>query len=392
MLNQYLRNTGVRASDPNYSGIVADFNQSLGNRYQIVLAKMVDYKTETYNASFNTGLNAILLSTGVSQAITSIASSGTTATVTLTSHGYSNGNSIAISGASVAGFNGTFTIGGVTTNTFTYTLAASLSGATATPTQYFPLPAGQVSIEAVYITIGTLKYPLKQLNDENKWNEINAIPFQPTTYPQYYLPRRDDFGVWPIPQTSYPGSISYHYRDRNLSVADYATGTVTVTNNSTQITGSGTTFTAAMVGRWFTVTDTTVGGQGYWYRVGSYTSGTVINLDKAWSGTTSSGAAYNIGETPELPEEGHMVLVYGATADFYSNLKNDETTAAKWENRFWTGDPNNTNRKFGDNDVIGGVIGLVNKYTDRNESHVIQRNISIGYPGLKAFGITLSGS
>jgi hypothetical protein len=186
--------------------------------------------------------------------------------------------------------------------------------------------------------------------------------------------------------------MSYHYRDRNLSVADYSTGTVAVTNNSTTITGSGVTFTPAMVGRWFTVTDPTVSGQGYFYRLGSYVSGSVMNLETVWSGTTSSGVAYNIGECPEIPEEGHMLLAYGATADFFSNLKNNEDSAARWENRFWTGDPSNTNRKFGDNDVLGGVIGLVNKYQDRNESHVIQRKKTVEYPGLKAFGITLSGS
>lgn len=390
-LAQYLRNAGVRTTDPNYQDILADFNQNLGNRYQMVLAKMADYKTETYQTPFNTGINAILLTTDVSQPVTSITSSGTTATVTISAHGYSNGYVVAISGASPSGYNGTFTIGGVTTNTFTYTLLASVAGVAATPTQYFPLPPGQVNIEAVYVTIG-YKYNLKLINSEQRWNEINAIPFQPTTFPQFFFPRRDDFGIWPIPQTTYPGSISYHYRDRNLSVADYNTGTVTVTNASNLVTGSGTTFTPAMVGRWLTITDTTVAGQGYWYRIASYTSATVIGLDKVWSGTTSSGASFNIGETPELPEEGHMILVHGATADFYSNLKNDEGTAARWENRFWTGTPENTSRAMGDSNVLGGVIGLVNKYTDRNESHIVNRRPTIATPGMKAFGITLSGS
>ena len=49
---------------------------------------------------------------------------GTTATVTLANHGYAVGNIVAISGATQATYNGVFTITGVTTSTFTYTMAA----------------------------------------------------------------------------------------------------------------------------------------------------------------------------------------------------------------------------------------------------------------------------
>jgi hypothetical protein len=316
LLYQYLRNTGVKTSDANYTNIIADFKQSISSRYQMILAKMTDYKTETYNSSFST----------------------------------------------VAG------------------------------QQYYYFPAGLINIEALYIDLGSFKQPVSIINNEDNWNRLNAIQIVQSQLPQYFFPRRDDFGIWPIPQAVYNGYMSYHYRDRSLSVDDYSTSTVSVTNNSATITGSSTAFTPAMVGRWFTITDTTVNGQGYWYRIGGYVSSTVLTLETVWSGTTSSGATYNIGETPELPEEGHMLLAYGATADFYSDLKNDEKTAARWENRFWTGDPSNTSRKLGDNDVLGGVIGLVNKYTDRNESHIVNRKPRMDPLNSKAFAITLSGS
>src|SRR5438132_1370680 len=50
----------------------------------------------------------------------SITRSGNIATVTLAGHGYSNGDSIWIQNANQAEYNGTFTIFGVTTNTFQY--------------------------------------------------------------------------------------------------------------------------------------------------------------------------------------------------------------------------------------------------------------------------------
>ena len=48
-----------------------------------------------------------------------------TATATVNAHGYSNGDTVRIASCTPAGYNGDFTIGGVTTNTFTYPLAVN---------------------------------------------------------------------------------------------------------------------------------------------------------------------------------------------------------------------------------------------------------------------------
>ncbi|MDT8990649.1 hypothetical protein RQP54_07190 [Curvibacter sp. APW13] len=56
------------------------------------------------------------------KSVTSLTRSGGTVTVTSAAHGFSNGNSITISGASPAEYNGTFTIANVTANTFTYSV------------------------------------------------------------------------------------------------------------------------------------------------------------------------------------------------------------------------------------------------------------------------------
>ena len=63
------------------------------------------------------------------QAVSGITRSGTTATVTLNSHGYSNGDEITITGAGETEYNGSFIISNVATNTFAYTV----SGTPATP-------------------------------------------------------------------------------------------------------------------------------------------------------------------------------------------------------------------------------------------------------------------
>jgi len=72
---------------------------------------------------------------------------------------------------------------------------------------------------------------------------------------------------------------------------NYVTGTVTVTTGTGAVTGSGTTFTAAMVGRGFKAT-----GHTAWYRVKSYASATSIVIEDdlddvatAYTGGTIAG-------------------------------------------------------------------------------------------------------
>ena len=73
------------------------------------------------------------------------------------------------------------------------------------------------------------------------------------------------------------------------TVAPYETGTVTATNNSKTITGSGTTFTAAMVGR-----KIRVASQSAYYRIAAYVSATEITLEAVFQGETVSGETYSI--------------------------------------------------------------------------------------------------
>lgn len=73
------------------------------------------------------------------------------------------------------------------------------------------------------------------------------------------------------------------------TVAPYETGTVTVTNGSATVTGSGTTFTSAMVGRKFRAN-----GETAYYTIKSFTSTTEVILDQAYTGTTSASATFSI--------------------------------------------------------------------------------------------------
>lgn len=392
LLSAHLRNINLVGSTDN--DILTDFYYNLGQRYQLCLAKLANFRTQKA-FTFTTGINVTLLTSNVTQSITSITSSSTTATVTTSAaHGYSTSNVVNIQGALPIGYNGTYTITVLTTTTFTYTLASALtSPATISPST--PYAPGLVSIEGGFITIGSVNYPLRPL--ESRWNDeqLNAIQIQASAIPQFYFVEQDSFKVWPTPQASYSGTIYYHYRDRNMSAADYTTNTVSLTQGSNLITGSGTTFTPAMVGRWFTITDTTIPGQGYWYRISGYTSATQISLgtltgEQTWGNASVSGASYRIGETPEMPEEMHSILSWGTASDFYAGMQKDPTSAAMFDNLFWTGSPTNPVRTQGDSSVTGGLLGGIDRYASRDDRHLIKRKPKLSPLQFKMWASSLS--
>ncbi len=277
-----------------------------------------------------------------------------------------------------------------------YKTVKPYSISTAANTKIYPFPPGLVTIEGGFITVGSVNFPLQPINSRYNIEQLNAIMIQASALPQFYFVEQDTFQIWPVPQAVYTGTIYYHFRDRNLSVNDYSTGTVTVTKGSNIVTGSGTTFTAAMVGRWFTVTDPTVYGQGYWYRIGGFTDTTHVTLAANdgtavnWLNTTAAGALYRIGETPELPEEGHVILSWGTASDYYASMRKDMEAGNYYNNLFYTGDGNVGTRDFEDKKVMGGLIGLINTYRDRDSRTVIRRRPRLNPLNYKIFASTLS--
>jgi hypothetical protein len=85
----------------------------------------------------------------------------------------------------------------------------------------------------------------------------------------------------------------------------YETGTVAVTNGSTTVTGTGTTWsTNAKAGDYIYIGAT---GQtdpaATWYQVASVTSNTVLVLETAYAGSTASGQAYTLRQTFQVSDD-----------------------------------------------------------------------------------------
>jgi hypothetical protein len=111
----------------------------------------------------------------------------------------------------------------------------------------------------------------------------------------------------PLTAKVYP----YEYVKKITPMTEYSTGTVTATNASTTITGSGTTWTSGMVGQYFRVDSNGLGDSSKWYRIAAYVSGTQLTLETAYEEATESALEYHISSSPTaFPSEFHEFILY----------------------------------------------------------------------------------
>lgn len=127
-----------------------------------------------------------------------------------------------------------------------------------------------------------------------------------------------------------PGNtITYNYQIRplDLSIADYVTGTASVTTKSTLVQGVGTSWLANYMpvggsvkhlNLW--IQFATPLGDGAWYQIDSIASATSLTLLNNYNGGTSTGVSYVIGQMPLLLEDFHDLLVYRALTLYYSTI------------------------------------------------------------------------
>lgn len=233
--------------------------------------------------------------------------------------------------------------------------------------RYHYPPGVYPPIDAATLTISSIAYTLQVVESQQQWNYLNEITFSGTTIPQYIFPMRDHFELWPTPAASGDTiTLIASLLDRDMTAEDYTTGTITVTNNDETITGSGTTFTAAMAGRWFkTNNDPT------FYRIATFTDTTNMELETSWAGITAAGESYTVAETPEIPPELHGLLPHYVAGSFYMGPRKDFEAGQRHMNMFWTGDSTNDSRTI--SSAVGGVLDAQRRYARRTDSKVINK-------------------
>jgi hypothetical protein len=194
----------------------------------------------------------------------------------------------------------------------------------------YRLPHNYQRLISVYVMNGTTKYIPVEVPNKSKFDYLSAVS-STSSYPQYFNIFSDYIFFYPLPSdTSWGIYLNYKKTSKEMSADDYSTGTVSLTANSRTVTGSGTTFTSSMVGRFLKAPD------GLWYEISGYTSATSITLAKTYEGSTVSGATYTIGELPIIPDGFQELLLYKPLMHYFMQ-KGEEQRSIFYKNLYEAG-------------------------------------------------------
>lgn len=167
--------------------------------------------------------------------------------------------------------------------------------------QFYQFSEDAQKLKEIICSSGGWDIPLEQIPDEHTWRQLNmnTVVGQPT---HYFIKGNDEVGLYPIPSATIIDGLELVFSPKHVEMTqdDYTTGSVTVTNGSQTVTGSGTVFTTKMVGQWIEITD---GTDGNWYHISAYTSSTQLTIENYYQGASGGSKTYRIGQVADVPEE-----------------------------------------------------------------------------------------
>lgn len=191
-----------------------------------------------------------------------------------------------------------------------------------------PLPGDCGKVLNITVTIGTTKYTPRRVKTREDWDRLTQSTNVTSNTPEAYFVFGKNYSFYPAASSATADAItiSGEREVKDLSVADYTTGTIaSIASGATTVTGTGTSWTAQMAGRYIRITDSNTAntGDGYWYEIASITSATVLELTTAYNGTSISAgtAAYTIGQTSIIPEDHQMTPIYRAVESYYTYIQ-----------------------------------------------------------------------
>lgn len=222
----------------------------------------------------------------------------------------------------------------------TSTIAAA-SNASIGGVQFYPMPPNYSKLKDVTITVGVLKWTLTEIRTREEWDNLNVFPYFASIPSKFFIYPGGDhggqIGIWPIPSTT--GNVltfNYKFRVPDLSIADYSTGTLSVSNGSTAITGSGTSWTPTtnpqLESRWIQISESK--GDNLWYQVQSVNSATSITLYQPYQGINVSGGNYILGQMPLIAEDFQDMLVWKALQYYFTSIVDNPKKVAEFKNTY----------------------------------------------------------
>lgn len=213
----------------------------------------------------------------------------------------------------------------------------SFTTTTVAQQQFYDLPYNVKKLINVTVNIGGILWIPKECPSRDYWDSLNVIQFY-QDFPSFFFVYNNQVGLFPNPASSGNTiTMNYKIRLRDLSVADYTTGTVSVTSGSATVIGSGTSWYNDMVGRWLYITPTssnTTSGDGGWYQIESVASATSLTLVNNYAGNTLTGGTYKIGEVPLLHEDYQDLPLYRLGIIYYTTRFPDPVRAKEYKDLY----------------------------------------------------------
>lgn len=211
--------------------------------------------------------------------------------------------------------------------------------------QFYDLPADIGSLNNVTILVDTTLHTPDEITTRRQWDIVNQTTSVTADTPDYYYldKQTGQVGFYPKP-TSDGNTITFNYlrNFKNLTLADYTTGTiVTATNGSTAIVGGSTSWTAKMADRWIRFDDSNTAntGDGFWYEISSITDGTHLVLEKNYQGISiaAGSGTYIIAQVSLIPETHQILPVYKALEIYFTSVQPEENRAVLYKRLFEDG-------------------------------------------------------
>ncbi len=235
----------------------------------------------------------------------------------------------------------------------------------------YPLPFNCQKVHSLKTTISTTDYVAIEFpGSEAEWIALvgGSTTTGESSYPTYFFVKRHTYEIYPTASTDgYTMTMRYKRGHKDLSQADYITGTITtLANAGTAVTGSETTWTASFVGRFLRIDS-----DGEWYEISARSSNTAITIAREYGGTAiAAGAeAYTIGEVSLIPEPYQDAPVDFALWMYY--LQKEKISLATIYKEIFQGLNNN---------FLGGKLLKIKEYgSNLTTSGVIDEDVVVPY-------------
>ena len=188
--------------------------------------------------------------------------------------------------------------------------------------QAYTLPYNAERVNFVNVLANAINYTPREIKHGRIWRQINYVTTNYTDVPQYwfYSNKTGQINIYPIPANA-GNTITCGYTKKLRDLSDtayYTTGTITTVADSVTITGSGTTFTPRMVGKYIQITSTTTVTGDYWYEIVGYTSPTVITVKNSVPVTIGgAGTTYKISEMIPFLEGFEDIAIWFSIDKYY---------------------------------------------------------------------------